>query len=33
MAEVFVYDVFLSYSSKDKSAVRDIAQRLRADEL
>jgi hypothetical protein len=33
MAEVFAYDVFLSYSSKDKAVVRDIAKRLRKDKL
>lgn len=33
MAEDFTYDVFLSYSSKDKAVVRDIAERLRADGL
>jgi hypothetical protein len=29
----FLYDVFLSYSSKDKLVVRDIAERLRKDGL
>lgn len=33
MAEDFLYDVFLSYSSKDKAVVREIAERLRADGL
>ncbi len=33
MAEDFNYDVFLSYSSKDKDIVRDIAERLRSDGL
>jgi hypothetical protein len=33
MADVFSYDVFLSYSSKDKAVVRDIAERLRADSV
>lgn len=33
MADDFTYDVFLSYSSKDKAVVRDIAERLRADGL
>lgn len=33
MAEDFSYDVFLSYSSKDKAVVRDIAERLLADGL
>ena len=31
MAQEFAYDVFLSHSSKDKSAVRALAERLRAD--
>lgn len=31
MPEPFVYDVFLSHSSKDKDIVRPIAERLRAD--
>jgi len=31
MADTFPYDVFLSHSSKDKSIVRDVAERLRAD--
>lgn len=31
MSEYFEYDVFLSYSSKDKEVVRDLAGRLRAD--
>ncbi len=33
MADDFTYDVFLSHSSKDKSAVRPLAERLRADGL
>jgi small GTP-binding protein len=33
MADDFQYDVFLSHSSKDKSVVRDIAERLRKDGL
>ena len=33
MADDFPYDVFLSHSSKDKPAVRDLAERLRADGL
>lgn len=33
MADDFKYDVFLSYSSKDKDVVRPIAERLRADGL
>jgi GTPase SAR1 family protein len=33
MAETFAYDVFLSHSAKDKPAVRDLAQRLKADGL
>ncbi len=33
MADVFEYDVFLSHSSQDKAAVRDLAERLRADGL
>jgi small GTP-binding protein len=31
MPDVFHYDVFLSYSSKDKAVVRDLAERLRKD--
>lgn len=31
MAETFTYDVFLSYSSKDKAAVRAVAEKLWAD--
>ncbi len=31
MADAFQYDVFLSHSSKDKAAVRAIAERLRVD--
>jgi TIR domain-containing protein len=33
MSETFEYDVFLSHSSRDKPAVRELAQRLRADGL
>lgn len=33
MAETFVYDIFLSHSSLDKLAVRELAERLRADGL
>lgn len=33
MNEPFAYDVFLSYSSKDKQAVRELAQRLKKDGL
>lgn len=33
MGEHFQYDVFLSYSSKDKQVVRELAQRLKADGL
>ena len=33
MSETFLYDLFLSYSSKDKAVVRPIAERLRADGL
>ena len=33
MADDFTYDVFLSYSSKDKKIVRPLAERLRADGL
>ncbi len=33
MSDEFRYDVFLSHSSKDKRAVRELAQRLRADGL
>src|SRR6185437_15537788 len=33
MNEPFTFDVFLSYSSKDKDVVRDLANRLRADGL
>src|ERR1051325_815796 len=29
----FQYDVFISHSSKDKTAVRELAQRLKADGL
>jgi hypothetical protein len=31
--EEFLFDVFLSHSSKDTTVVRDIADRLRADGL
>src|SRR5215510_10864771 len=31
MTQEFAYDVFLSHSSKDQSAVRALAQRLEAD--
>lgn len=31
MSDGFSFDVFLSHSSKDKQAVRDIALRLRSD--
>ncbi len=33
MGEKFAYDVFLSHSSKDKPAVRELAERLKADGL
>ncbi|HVT12425.1 MAG TPA: TIR domain-containing protein [Fimbriimonadaceae bacterium] len=33
MSERFTYDVFLSYSSKDKAIVRELAERLRKDGL
>jgi hypothetical protein len=33
MAETFKYDVFISHSEKDKSAVRELAERLRRDGL
>ncbi|MCA1567554.1 MAG: TIR domain-containing protein [Acidobacteria bacterium] len=33
MPDTFKYDVFLSHSSKDKAAVRPLAERLRADGL
>jgi small GTP-binding protein len=33
MSETFLYDVFLSHSSKDKPAVRDLARRLKDDGL
>ncbi|MCB1088187.1 MAG: toll/interleukin-1 receptor domain-containing protein [Verrucomicrobiae bacterium] len=29
--ESFLYDVFLSHSSKDKAVVREVAERLRED--
>src|SRR5687768_17613600 len=31
--DTFAYDVFLSHSSKDKPAVRELAERLRKDGL
>ncbi|HRX54654.1 MAG TPA: toll/interleukin-1 receptor domain-containing protein [Verrucomicrobiales bacterium] len=31
MPDDFAYDVFLSHSSKDKTVVRDLAERLRQD--
>lgn len=33
MTEQFKYDVFLSHSSHDKDAVRELAQKLKADGL
>jgi len=33
MAETFQYDVFISHSSKDKPAVRELAERLKQDGL
>lgn len=33
MTEAFQYDVFISYSSMDKAAVRELAKRLKADGL
>jgi hypothetical protein len=33
MADTFDYDVFVSYSSQDKDAVRDVAERLKNDGL
>jgi TIR domain len=33
MSKPFLFDVFLSHSSKDKTVVRAIAERLRADGL
>ncbi|HEX7317033.1 MAG TPA: TIR domain-containing protein [Pyrinomonadaceae bacterium] len=33
MSETFDYDVFISHSSKDKAAVRDLVTRLKADGL
>ncbi|MBC8166260.1 MAG: toll/interleukin-1 receptor domain-containing protein [Bryobacteraceae bacterium] len=33
MSNQFSYDVFLSHSSKDKTVVREVAERLRADGL
>ena len=33
MPEPILFDVFLSHSNKDKSAVRKVAERLRKDGL
>ena len=33
MTEIFQYDVFISHSTKDKAAVRDLASRLKSDGL
>jgi hypothetical protein len=33
MSETFEYDVFISHSSKDKAAARDLAERLKSDSL
>lgn len=33
MADVFPFDVFLSHSAKDKTVVREMAERLRGDGL
>ena len=33
MNEEFEYDVFLSHASADESAVRELADRLKADEI
>src|SRR5215210_2084902 len=33
MTETFKYDVFISHSSEDKPAVRELAERLKADGL
>jgi small GTP-binding protein len=33
MTEAFQYDVFISHSTKDKAAVRELAERLKADGL
>ena len=33
MTETFNYDVFISHSSKDKPAVRSLAERLKRDGL
>src|ERR1044072_3136243 len=33
MADDFKYDLFLSHSSKDKATARNLAERLRADNL
>ena len=31
MSETFEYDVFISHGFRDKPAVRDLAERLKAD--
>ena len=33
MNQQFQYDVFISHSSKDKPAARELAERLRSDGL
>lgn len=33
MSDQFLFDVFLSHSSKDKAVVRPLAKRFRADGL
>jgi len=33
MTKQFEYDVFLSHASADKAAVRELAERLKADGL
>ena len=33
MPDEFPYDVFLSHNAKDKAVVRDVAERLRKDEV
>lgn len=33
MSQQFNYDVFISHSSKDKPAARELAERLRRDGL
>jgi len=33
MSDEFSYDLFLSYSSKDRTVVHALAERLRADGL